>query len=368
LRDLPLAARLTLATFLISVGIGYISALVQLHFQHAEPGEVLPGESAVIAVFHGSKTKPVSVMERLITAPENLSFNVNGQMTVAFTTRSEGWKSDIKARAKALAKKRNEDKPAEHDLRDAELDVRKERLGERDVLVAWIREGSKKEDYEKDSYTLNAKLKDQPITPSYLVEGDVKAAKIKSILQDRCVRCHAKQDGDANAVNYPLETYAELEKYLVVPPGETMPPKLGLEKLAQSTHVHLLGFSMLYGLTGFLLAMTSWNFWVRCLLAPLPLIAQVIDISCWWLARIPGDAGVFFALVIPATGGIVALGLVSQILLTLFGIFERMGRMVIVGLLLLAVVLGLTAKFAVVDPYFAAKNAEAKTVEVKAKE
>ena len=42
LRDLPLAARLVIATFLLSVGIGYFSALVQLHFQHAKPGSLLP--------------------------------------------------------------------------------------------------------------------------------------------------------------------------------------------------------------------------------------------------------------------------------------------------------------------------------------
>ena len=42
LRNLPLAARIVLSAFLISVGIGYTSALVQLHFQHAKPGELMP--------------------------------------------------------------------------------------------------------------------------------------------------------------------------------------------------------------------------------------------------------------------------------------------------------------------------------------
>ena len=40
LRALPLAARLVLAVFLIAVGLGYGSALVQLHFQHASPGQL----------------------------------------------------------------------------------------------------------------------------------------------------------------------------------------------------------------------------------------------------------------------------------------------------------------------------------------
>src|SRR5262245_40016052 len=34
LRNLTLAPRLVIAIFLVSVGVGYFSALVQLHFQH----------------------------------------------------------------------------------------------------------------------------------------------------------------------------------------------------------------------------------------------------------------------------------------------------------------------------------------------
>src|SRR5437870_3490109 len=38
LREAPLPVRLVLSLFLISTGIGYFSALVQLHFQHARSG------------------------------------------------------------------------------------------------------------------------------------------------------------------------------------------------------------------------------------------------------------------------------------------------------------------------------------------
>ena len=74
---------------------------------------------------------------------------------------------------------------------------------------------------------------------------------------------------------------------------------MSLSKLAQTTHVHMLGFSMLYGLTGLLFAFTSYPVFVRVLIAPLPLLAQIIDISFWWLARLDEPYGPGFAAAIP---------------------------------------------------------------------
>ena len=54
LRNLPLPTRLMLAAFLISVGIGYLSALVQLHFQHAPAGQLLPDGDDATAIYSGA--------------------------------------------------------------------------------------------------------------------------------------------------------------------------------------------------------------------------------------------------------------------------------------------------------------------------
>src|SRR5438477_12390815 len=89
LNDLPWVARLTLAAFLISVGIGYFSALVQLHAQQAKPGQMLPGETEVIEAYHGRPG--VGALERLITADQTLPFSSGGTMRPAFTTRSTDW-------------------------------------------------------------------------------------------------------------------------------------------------------------------------------------------------------------------------------------------------------------------------------------
>ena len=43
LRQLPLPAKLVLSTFLLAVGVGYTSAMVQLHMQHGDrDGKPLP--------------------------------------------------------------------------------------------------------------------------------------------------------------------------------------------------------------------------------------------------------------------------------------------------------------------------------------
>src|SRR5205814_1569317 len=100
----------------------------------------------------------------------------------------------------------------------------------------------------------------------------------------RCARCHGKEGEQEDK---PLDTFVVIKTYLP-PKGNENPnaahPGLSTIKLAQSTHVHLLSFSMLYLLTGFILAFTRLPRFLKVVLCPLPLVVQVVDISCWWLA------------------------------------------------------------------------------------
>ena len=91
LRELPLPVRLVLSLFLLAVGLGYFSALVQLHFQNASRGEPLPTPNDVVEIFSGVENwpvqmpappKPVSKMEKLIMAPEDLPHNGSGTMAI----------------------------------------------------------------------------------------------------------------------------------------------------------------------------------------------------------------------------------------------------------------------------------------------
>lgn len=334
LRDLPLAARTVLAVFLMSVGVGYFSALVQLHFQGAGAGKVLPGKEEVTDIYHGGG-KGMSQLERVVTADETKPFNGSGSMRPAFTTRSGAWKKTIER----LAKKKN------IDLLKAEKELRAERGGEVSALVSWIRSGRDKDSYDTDAYFLPASLAKQPITEKFVEEDDAgkRKVKIKSIFEVRCARCHAESAG-SSAAEFPLETYQEVEAYCEV---ETVGGGMSLKKLAQTTHVHLLGFSMLYGMTGLIFAFTSYPGWLRGLLAPLPLIAQVADISCWWLGRIDP----LYAQSILVTGALVGAGLFLHIVLSLFDLFDKRGRLVIILLLVIGATTGYMVKERVIDPY-----------------
>jgi hypothetical protein len=352
LRDLPFAARLTLAVFLVSVGIGYFSALVNLHFQSASPGESLPTKDDVISAYSGrGKT---SQLERLLVAHPSHPFNGQGSMRSAFTQRrAGGWQGLRKAKAKELkidrAALENDPKLAEK----VDREVAKWLDGERLALIAWIRDGASKESYEEDRFELKGELAGLVINPKMVNQGPngQPAAMIKTIIDTRCVRCHSENVGGPGA-QYPLDKYEDIANYLH--PETTT--GMSLQKLALSTHVHLLGFSMLYGLTGLLLALTSYRAFVRVPLAPMALLAQVVDISFWWLARLDGDNGPMFAQLIPVSGGVVAIALGLQILLTLFDLFSRSGKYVLLFLIVITVGGGYPMKERVIDKYLASEK------------
>jgi hypothetical protein len=340
LRNLPLASRLAIAAFLISVGVGYFAALVQLHFQHASPGKMLPDADDAASVFHGDGR--LSPLERLLTADECKPFNGSGSMRQTFTSRSAGWKGALKRRAslKGLT------------LQQAEEEVRGEREGERLAVLHWIRTGAPRKPFEDNVHVLPAALANHPITQDFVdVSADgTTRVKLASLLEMRCARCHAEGAGGV-AAQFPLETWEQYHEYCEAEP----PSGMSIKKLAQSTHVHLLGFAMLYGLTGILVTLTSYPGWLRGLLGVFPLAAQLVDIGLWWLGRLDP----MFARAVVFTGGAVALGLLLQIVLSLFNMFGRSGKVALVALALGACVGGYVIKDQVIDPYLARERAGA---------
>jgi hypothetical protein len=330
LRELPLPVRLTLSLFLLSVGAGYLAALVQLHFQHASKGNPLPTPDDVVERFSGipnwsgkndsaptaAPARPVCRLECLIMGPEEgMPFNGSGSMAPVFFKRDSKF-------TKAIQK----DPTCEPILRS-------EREGERLALQAWINtpDDSRKEAYEKDRFPLPKALAGQPVTKKFLSGSNV---KVQSILYERCTKCHEGEEGQGKA---DLSTYEALEKYMELPKpvvdadGKTIVKstrQMSLERLTESTHLHALSFAVLFTLTGLVFAFSSYPVWIRCLLAPLVLLAQVVDLSCWWLARLEG-IGPYFALAIMGTGAVVGAGLMLQIVLSLFNMYRWPGKLVL---------------------------------------
>lgn len=335
LRTLTLPARLTIAAFLVSVGVGYFSALVQLHFQQATPGKLLPAADDAANAYYGRTG--LSQFERLLVNDEGKPFNGGGSMRQTFTSKSAGWRRAISKRAK-------ENKI---DLRRAEEQLRSEREGERLALLDWVRAGADRDAFEQNNHVLAAPLTSHPITKDYTdlgADGTMRV-KVASIMEARCARCHGA-DKTGAAAQFPLETWEHVHAYCEV---ETTEGGVSLKKLAQTTHVHLLGFAMLYGLTGLIVTLTSYPGWVRFVLGPSALLAQIVDIGFWWLGR----ADPSFARAIVFTGSCVALCLFLQVALSLFNLFGRTGRVVLVCLILAGGAGGYAVKERVIDPYMA---------------
>ena len=299
LRDLPLPPRIVLGTFLIAVGLSYFTGLVQLHYQHAPPGKLLPTPQDAVNIYHGPEV-PMSRIEKLLSTTEG-PFNGTGTMVPALFEKSDRrWNEKLE---KMSAEERER--------------LLKEREGERQALLQWVRldDAARKRAYDDDQMVL-----DQPlvITQDYMTETDDgrAAVMIQSLFIDRCVRCHMPSGADKHAQEYPMEEWSQLEKYLVVENTA-----MELPKLAQTTHVHALGFSMLFGLTGLIFSLTSYPKVIRVIFSPFPLVVQMIDISCWWLGRLDP----LFAQVIVVTGGLVGLGLAIHIFGSFFHLFAPRG-------------------------------------------
>ena len=338
LADLSLPVRLVLTVFLIAVGLGYLSALVQLRVQHATAGRAMPGRDDVRRTFHGEDG--TSKLERLLTAPMDLPRDGSGSMQFAMMQPSL-WKPDINRALHDNRDDRKQDPSVKELTRPAASElVGRRHEGELKALVEWARLLSKDEDRAQKTYTADAyrpsddlaaelHLDDQEpvITKRFL--GTDTAGKtvinIKSILDARCVRCH--RAGSAEAGEFPLDTFADLRDYSAIEKSGGM----SLPKLAQTTHVHLLGFAVLWCITGLLMASTGFPTWVRVIVSPLVLVAQIADIACWWLAGMD----VVFADAILVTGGIVGAGLALQMVLTFWDLYCGAGRVMLFVVLLL---------------------------------
>ena len=320
LRDLPLAARLVLACFLCSVGLGYFSALVQLHLQHgSRDGNPLPTPADVIERFSGVKKydanapQPPSTIERLVSGPGDSGWGKNNMAPAFFEKSGSNYSKQCVERGKAT--------------------VDGERDGERKALIAWVTSESvaRKKAYDDDAFPFSATA----ITEDFY-DFEKKTVPIKTLIETRCVKCH---NGDQKPV---LDEYAKLEP-LITPPSQDILPggwvasgkQMSVESLTQSTHAHLLSFAVLFTLTGLTFALSSYPGWLRVVLGPIVLVAQVTDVSCWWLARLP-DSGPLFARAILATGGVVGLGLMAQIVLGVFDLFGKAGRAILLILFIAA--------------------------------
>ncbi|MBY0522760.1 MAG: hypothetical protein K2R98_05155 [Gemmataceae bacterium] len=322
LRDLPLPSRLVLTCFLAAIGLGYLSALVQLHFNGgARAGQYIPGPEEAVTTYYGhTGAKPMNRFERLVVTPETEPFTGQGSMRRAFKDKSSGWNKEIR-------KIENIEEPK---AREAALKkLHDEREGEIDAVLAWLRAGADEKAYDKDDFALPERAGGWKLTKDFFVEEEGQPhVKIKLLINERCACCHSQDGGrDRNAAKFELDSYPKMSKYLEVKTASAME----LSKLAQTTHVHMFGFAMMYCLTGLIFSFTNCWPWVKTIVAPAAIVTSITEIGVgWWAGRLdPCPAGATAAF-----GAITAGVLVVQILYSLFDMYDKKGKIVLLVLVL----------------------------------
>ncbi|HEY1186508.1 MAG TPA: hypothetical protein VGE74_02575, partial [Gemmata sp.] len=336
LRDLPLPVKVVATVFLLAVGAGYTSAMLQLHIQDSKSGKPMPTPDDVILKFTGKKkfdpnapppAAPVSRLEALVTAE---AADITGNtMAGAFTTQDRGPKA---IKFSEMIKNRTE------------AEVRAERKGEQEAFALWIRtpDAERKAAYEADKFVPPAGQVPKALTAA-LVDGD--AIKIKTLIGARCVTCHSNNGEKPDPA---LDTYAGLVKFIPPPAAPPTPVRgyikveepISISKLTQSTHAHLLSFAVLFSLTGLIFSFSSWPTLIRVVLGPWVVIAVFADVSLWWLARLCDEWGPMFAVGVIGTGFLAGVGLFAQIAGSLFNMYGWKGKGVIALLFVLGALAG----------------------------
>ncbi len=264
LASLSIPAKVMLTAFVGILGLGYLSAVGNIYFQHNE-ADLEPGMSLddLRRVYHG--------LEKEVTA------------------RTPPAESPMQKMVKPGGVMR---KYAE---RGGEPAVR--------ALMAWLEGGAKREEFARSGISQ---------------DGDPAA---QEVIAENCVRCHNSVRGEKTDAPYAADRDSPPDYDLVIkfaaPPvpvgGESKTLLLepaGLAHLVHVTHAHILTIPVFTLIIGALFFLTGQRPTVKAILGPLPMVAVCCDICSWWLAR-PLEP---FIYVIAAAGGVFGAALGLQIL------------------------------------------------------
>lgn len=265
---LPIYAKVTLTLFLALVGVGYLVAVLNIQMQHhmrdLEPGMSLDD---LRAAYHGLE-KPVT--SDLVMPSVMLEVVLPGG-----------------------SMRRHLDQGGPREVR---------------ALVSWLEDGAQEEYFDQPAVY-------HPDDPS-----------AREVIARRCVTCHRADGGDKADLPYAASSIADPEYALV---AVTAAPVISqeteimhispstVERLVLVTHMHILSIPVFTLIVAALFMGTGWGSRFKLLLGPLPMLAIVIDMASWWLAR-PIEG---FIYLIAAAGALFGVSYGAQIVLVVFSLW-----------------------------------------------
>ena len=266
LSRLTLPAKLLVTLFVLIVGPGYLFGTANIVLQHQD-ADLEPGLSLddLRRTFHGMEKEVAPEAEIIVHSAMLEQVRTGGEMRKQLEVGGE---------------------PA---IRG---------------LITWLEAGAEEANFD---------------TRGLAEAGDPSA---KAIIAARCVECHHADGGEMEDIPYAANDEAEPEYSLVMematPEFERHESGLqtlvlaptGVKQLVHITHVHVLTVPLFTMAVGCLFLLTGFSPTLKLLLAPLPMLAVILDIGSWWLARFAEP----FIYVIAASGAIFGVAYAVQIL------------------------------------------------------
>jgi len=149
---------------------------------------------------------------------------------------------------------------------------------DRTSILQWIHNGANAEDY----------------------------SQVEPIFAKDCISCHM-----ANAKSIPpLASLGDVQEVAKTDTGTS------ITDLAEVSHIHLFGISIIFLLTGAIFAFSETPIGFRVILVVVPYLTILMDIGSWWFTKYIDPA--FFAYVVIAGGACMGLALAAQIFISLW--------------------------------------------------
>jgi hypothetical protein len=293
LRNLDVPQKLLVLATIATIGGGYLAALANL-FAQTSVSDGRPGIKL--------EEFPRVLKAEGVAALANKVQDALGMQDVVRRYSGSGGKTSMEGALDGSMKGKIAEKLVKDEGDTAENRARAEDL--RQMLAEWskLADPQRKKAYEEGTPINDKGLAILGDPPKGLKDADLSPV-VKDALDNYCVRCHKAGGVDKQAESLPLDSYDAVNKYCGVDTG------ISIKSLALTSHVHLLGFAVLFTLSGFLFSMTETPWLVRLVFVPWTLSIQLIEVACWWLAKVD----VFYAKMIFYLGPLVGIGLLIQI-------------------------------------------------------